>query len=269
MTYGPPVDSRPHAQPGIPVLTAGERAHGPRWIVLLHGAFLNREVWAGYEPMLGAGHRVLTLDLPGHGSRSRAPFSVAAAVDVVAERIETVCGGSAIVVGHSLGGYTALATADARPDLVERLVLIGASAPPRGFSVPLTGVLLGLEWMPASISRACLGAMVARTSPQLWRRIAGAGLDMRHGAAAIRALHELDYWGAVRRFRGPLLVVNGTRDWIFRATETATALAAADGSLVAIPGSGHLSPIERPELVSGAIRRFTERPAGEPRRPRA
>jgi pimeloyl-ACP methyl ester carboxylesterase len=73
-------------------------------IILLHGAFLNREVWAGYDATLGPGYRTLALDMtPGRAARG-APFRLPDAVERIESTILDECGGSAIVVGYSLGG---------------------------------------------------------------------------------------------------------------------------------------------------------------------
>lgn len=231
---------------------------GPRWVVLLHGAFLNREIWAGYEAMLGEGYRVLALDLPGHGSASGTPFHLDSAVDGVASAIGATCGGPAIVVGHSLGGYTGLALAARRPSLVRALALIGASSPPRAFTVTLAPALAALALVPQPISRTVLAAVVSRRSAIAWERVAAAGIDVPRGAAAVRALGSLDYWQAVRGYPGRLLVLNGSTDWLFRASEARTVLAARRGRLQVILGTGHLVPIERPADVARAIRRLAD-----------
>lgn len=230
----------------------------PRWVVLLHGAFLNREIWADYEDMLGEGYRVLALDLPGHGSASGTPFHLDSAVDVVAAAIEATCGGPAIVVGHSLGGYTGLALAARRPSLVRALALIGASSPPRAFTVTLAPTLVALALVPQPISRSVLAAVVSRRSAIAWDRVAAAGIDVPRGAAAVRALGSLDYWHAVRSYPGRLLVLNGSTDWLFRACEARTVLAARHGRLAVIQGTGHLALIERPTDVARAIRRLAD-----------
>nr|WP_276610804.1 alpha/beta fold hydrolase [Kineococcus siccus] len=88
------------------------------------------------ERALSAGHRVLALDLPGHGDAPPlpGPVTLAAVVDDVAARLEahraTRRGARpAALVGHSTGGVVALLLALARPDLVTRLALVDANVP--------------------------------------------------------------------------------------------------------------------------------------------
>lgn len=94
-------------------------------VLLIHGITSSRRTWSWMVPLLADRYRLLRLDLRGHGGSDRAPGEyviegyVADAVAAVADAV----GGPAIVIGHSLGGATAIGLAQARPDLVRALVL--------------------------------------------------------------------------------------------------------------------------------------------------
>ena len=95
-------------------------------VVLLHGAALNAHTWD--RTLLALGRPALAIDLPGHGrSTWRDDFDYGAAT--TARAIATVLddqvpGVPQVVVGHSLGGLTAIALAQAHPDLVRALVIV-------------------------------------------------------------------------------------------------------------------------------------------------
>jgi pimeloyl-ACP methyl ester carboxylesterase len=229
-----------------------------RLVVLLHGAFLNPEVWHGYAEALGDGFRVIA---PAHaegawglGRRADGAGADEATADVAAE-VEAV-GGHALVVGHSLGGYIALQLCATRPDLVDGLVLLDASTPPRGFATLLDLHLRALELIPTWISSYVLGRMVSHDDPERWRRIEAAGISIHRGARAVRSIRSLDYWGLVRAIRCPILIVNGSRDWLFRANEASTQAAARQARVVVIHGAGHLMPLNRRLDVAALIRQF-------------
>lgn len=110
---------------------AGARLSALVWaseqrIAFLHGAALNAHTWDG--AILSLGRPALALDLPGHGDSSwRDDFdysprtnarAVAAALDQLVPHVPQV------IVGHSLGGMTAIALLESRPELVERLILV-------------------------------------------------------------------------------------------------------------------------------------------------
>jgi 3-oxoadipate enol-lactonase len=91
-------------------------------VLLLHAGIADRRMWAPQVPALeDAGHRVLAPDLPGFGANPLEP----GIVDYVAFAAELLAG-PATVAGCSFGGRVAIELALARPELVERLVLIGA-----------------------------------------------------------------------------------------------------------------------------------------------
>ena len=117
----------------IEVATAGGRLSAVRWgarpeITFLHGAGLNAHTWDATELVLG--RDALAIDLPGHGASAwREDFDYRPATNAVAvaELLDAVGAGPQLVVGHSLGGFTAVALAADRPDLVRGIVLVDAS----------------------------------------------------------------------------------------------------------------------------------------------
>ncbi|MFF1510791.1 alpha/beta fold hydrolase [Streptomyces sp. NPDC058326] len=90
---------------------------GPQ-LVLLHGYGRSLHDWDAAAPLLAAaGHRVLAVDLPGHGgSPSLSPWTVPAVVGKLADTLDAHGVPEAVVVGHSLGGLVAVEYARADPD---------------------------------------------------------------------------------------------------------------------------------------------------------
>ena len=94
-------------------------------VLLLHGIIGSRATWAWLLPELTERFRVLRLDFRGHGQSDRAAGTYTAAgyvADAVAA-LEQAAGRPCVVVGHSLGGATAAAIAQRRPDLLTGVVL--------------------------------------------------------------------------------------------------------------------------------------------------
>ncbi|MEU8901369.1 alpha/beta hydrolase [Nocardia sp. NPDC048505] len=79
-------------------------------LVLLHGAGRSLADWdAVGSQLLRAGHRVLAVDLPGHGrSPGIAPWTVRTVVRQLAAAMDALGVGEPVVVGHSLGGLVAV-----------------------------------------------------------------------------------------------------------------------------------------------------------------
>jgi pimeloyl-ACP methyl ester carboxylesterase len=94
-------------------------------VTFLHGITSCTDTWAWALPDLVASHRVLRLDFRGHGDSGRAPgtYSFANCVGDAIAVLEQVAGEPSVLVGHSLGGGTAAAIAQQRPDLVKAVLL--------------------------------------------------------------------------------------------------------------------------------------------------
>ena len=96
-------------------------------LLLLHGlAGSSREMLATADALIDS-FRVLLVDQRGHGRSTRRPEDLsreAFVADIVAVMEQVVPGERCVLVGQSMGAHTAFLTATARPDLVDRLVML-------------------------------------------------------------------------------------------------------------------------------------------------
>src|SRR5215472_6342283 len=94
-------------------------------IVLIAGLWLDASAWDAVVPHLRAlGHQAVPVSLPGQG----APPSGATLDDqhaAVLAAVDAAAGDRVLVVGHSAAGTLAWMAADARPEKVARVVMIG------------------------------------------------------------------------------------------------------------------------------------------------
>lgn len=99
--------------------------------VLVHGAFQDQRVWADVLPRLqGAGIKAVTLDLPGraNGNTPLESASLDGYRDAVLKLVNEQ-DGPVVLVGHSFGGITISAVAEAAPARVRTLVYLAAYLP--------------------------------------------------------------------------------------------------------------------------------------------
>ena len=124
--------------------------HGPRNappIVLIHCFSCAMDWWDGMVPLLDRDHRVVTVDLLGHGGSEKpgSGYTPPNQPKVVAEALERLGVREATVVGHSLGGSVGVALTEQSPDLVDRLAIV--DMPPDNSYGDL-GFIAGLAFQP-------------------------------------------------------------------------------------------------------------------------
>jgi len=126
------------------------RERGPRDgspIVLIHCFSCATDWWEGMLPTLEREHRVVAVDLLGHGGSEKpsSGYTPPNQAQVVSEALERLRVSNATVVGHSLGGSVTVALAQEHPQLVERVVII--DMPPDNSYGDL-GFIAGLAFQP-------------------------------------------------------------------------------------------------------------------------
>ena len=99
-------------------------------IVLLHGFLENQTMWQDLVPELSKKYRVITIDLLGHGKTESLGYihSMEDNANAVHSVLSKLRIRKAIFVGHSMGGYVALAFAELYPGFVKGLVLLNSTS---------------------------------------------------------------------------------------------------------------------------------------------
>lgn len=99
-------------------------------LVFLHGYLENSTMWNAFVPVLSKKYRVITIDLLGHGQTEPRGYvqSMEDNADIVHEVLSQLKIRKAVLAGHSMGGYVALAFAELYPDYMKGLVLINSTS---------------------------------------------------------------------------------------------------------------------------------------------
>jgi pimeloyl-ACP methyl ester carboxylesterase len=228
-------------------------------ILFLHGAVMTRaQWWSQVESLAAAGYRCIAVDLPAHGSLEGAPFSIEAAEDLVIDAIDRAAGGRAVLVGLSLGGYVAMAVAARSPERVRGLVLAGASREPAG-AIRFGYVLFAwaLRVIPERALRRLIAALYRRRyGPEAAEATLAKGYFATGGSQAIRHLPGGRFRDRLAAFGGPILVINGTRDVVFRTGQRRFIEGLPGLTTRLLPGAGHLSNLDRSADFSEAVGAF-------------
>jgi pimeloyl-ACP methyl ester carboxylesterase len=229
---------------GVPIAYTVLGAGAP--IVLLHGFTETAASWqeAGYvDRFVQAGRQVVLIDCRGHGGSGK-PHQAAAygaekrARDVVAV-LDALGLPAADLLGFSMGGLVALATALRLPDRVRRLIVIGAHPFAQDLATYRLALAAGMEpWLAlleglgVPLSRETRGRLLANDIRALQACVAQ---DRPDSSAALPAL------------RAPLLAIAGTRDPMFAAVHAFAER--VDGCFLALEDRNHVTAF----LATGEI----------------
>jgi pimeloyl-ACP methyl ester carboxylesterase len=98
--------------------------------ILIHGFPMNQTVWSDFAEKLSDSLQVVTLDLPGFGKSPvlQKGFTLEDVADEILSFVHERNYRNPVVVGHSLGGYVALAMAEKEIDLMSGLCLFHSTA---------------------------------------------------------------------------------------------------------------------------------------------
>ena len=104
------------------------QGNGPA-LVLLHGFLESSVMWDSLVPLLFKKYTVISIDLPGHGRSGCVStiHTMELMAKVVHAIVETNNFKSATIVGHSMGGYVALAYTDIYQSEVDKLILLNST----------------------------------------------------------------------------------------------------------------------------------------------
>ena len=251
-------------------------------ILLVHGFGDNCFSWDGWVPGLSATHRVIALDLPGHGL-TEAPPSFSAAPDRYADLVEELAAklglGRIAIAGNSLGGAVSWQLAVRHPERLSHLILIDAGGWPSATlkNPPLAFRLMRYQWgrdFIASIDNTPLirqglkrdvvdQSVLTENFIQRWadlQRLPGhRSILMSLNPGAMAASNEL--LGAVKV---PTLILWGQADQIIEvaaAQKFKDAIPQAD--LIIYPDVGHLPQWEIPARSVADTISFLDRNKGE------
>ncbi|MDR2988203.1 MAG: alpha/beta fold hydrolase [Nocardiopsaceae bacterium] len=168
--------------------------------ILIAGLWLDGSAWNAVEPHLrDRGHRAVPLTLPGQGAQP----ATATLADQYAAVVAAVdaADGDVVVVGHSAACTLAWMAADARPDKVARVVMIGGFSSSDGASYAdmfpmVDGAMPFPGWEPFE------GPDSVDLDEQERRRIASAAIPVAEGVAK-----GIVHLGDERRFGVPITVI--------------------------------------------------------------
>jgi pimeloyl-ACP methyl ester carboxylesterase len=252
----------------VQILDVGSRSAPP--VVLLHCYTCAIDWWEEMIPLLERRHRVIAIDLLGHGGsdKPRSGYAIEEQGALVAESLSRLGIRRAAVVGHSLGGSVATALAEQSPELVSGVVIVD-QAPDDSYGE--VGFLAKLGYVPV------LGQAIWRVVPDVavreglseafapdfdvpdefvedYRRMTFSSYN-ESGEDEYSDERPLDE--RLEAVGVPLLVIFGSEDQIYDARGALRAYAELpDARTELIRGAGHSPNVEEPARTARLVIKF-------------
>lgn len=261
----------------VQVLDEGSAGASGAPIVLLHCYTCSLRWWDRLAPILAKRHRVIRIDLLGHGGSQKpaSGYEIEEQAALVAAALGDLNVQGAVVVGHSMGFPVAVALAERASQLVDRLVNIDSG--PTGDSCELPFVAK-LGYQPV------IGEAIWRLMPDFAIKDSEAdafapGYDIDSGfddpdqvVEDVRAMTYTSYREShnaydefndipldqrVRNTAVPLLSIFGSEDQLCDPEESQAAYQAIPGARVAtVEDAGHSPNVEQPRKTAALIEEF-------------
>jgi len=232
-------------------------------LVLLHGYPLDHHLWDGVVPLLQDQFDIIHPDLRGFGGFSTVDsfYTMEDIASDLAGLLDFLDIPKAVIVGHSMGGYVALAFARLYPERVTGLGLVSSQVLADTPAKREDRFKTAAEVADKGIATVVEAMTPKFTSDTRLQEFARNSMEQQQPAAYIGALkamgERVDSTPFLSRMDYPVVIVHGDADNLIpidRAREVKAALPSA--YLVEISGAGHMPMMEAPEKTAEALRHF-------------
>lgn len=228
----------------------GERAAGRTGALFIHGAGAGAVLWSMVLARVARHTHAVAIDLPGHGPSEvgARPLTLERYRDAVGGLAGALCLGPSVLVGHSLGALVAMAAALAWPDKVRALVLCAAApkmtVDPEVFRLLRDEPERFVPWLADH-------ALSPRAKPPLRQAFlnAAAPTAPEIAAADFEIVRATDLGARLPEIACPITWLDGADDRIVPSGLRE----GRRGEVVAVPGAGHLLPIEAPAAIAEMV----------------
>lgn len=245
---------------GVPIAYE-VRGAGEPTLVFVHGWSCDARYWRAQVPHFSKQHRVITLDLAGHGhsGAARERCTMASFGEDVRAVVEASGSRSVILIGHSMGGSVIAEAARLMPDLVVGLIGVDTleDVEYRMSREELDGMLAPLKADFRAGSRGFVAGMFAPDTDPGLREWVLADISSAPSAVALSAMEEMmmqyvtgEAATAFDAIRIPVMTVNGEL-WPVNVEANRRHMASYDA--VILKGADHFLMMDRPEEFNRAL----------------
>ncbi|MFE0025417.1 alpha/beta fold hydrolase [Amycolatopsis sp. NPDC059021] len=248
------------------------RQDGPRdapAVLLVHGSASSVRSWDPLVPMLAGAHRVVRLDLLGHGRSAKpdgASYEIPDQGRRAGEVLDLLGVRSAVVVGHSTGGSVATALAEQRPGLVTALALINTGPCSDAF-IAQEFAIGPAQWPELTDEqiRQAMSPAFSRPGFVIPQQLVDDVRGMTYHAftetfrASSGYLAQRPLPDRLKSLGKPLLVIFGEEDRRWRSSSSADYGVVAGARVELLSGVGHSPMLEDPLRTAALLLPFLAR----------
>jgi pimeloyl-ACP methyl ester carboxylesterase len=245
---------------------------GPRdapAILLVHCYTCSMDYWRRLAPLLVRDHRVIAVDLLGHG-RSEKPddgYSMEHQADTIAEALDALDAKPVLAVGQSLGGPVSTALAQRHPDKVRGLVIMDSSSQTKYVNLPLTAKLARMPVIGPALKRVAPDSTIHKELSKAFHE----GFDFPD--SFVDDVKAMTYTSFAESYKGgrdfteadrlddriaatrlPVTVIFGADDRIVNPDSADDYRDIPGAKVVVLPGIGHTPQMEAPARSAALIR---------------
>jgi pimeloyl-ACP methyl ester carboxylesterase len=235
-------------------------------VVLLHGFLENSTMWKDFVPELSKKYRVITIDLLGHGKTQ--PLNYVQTMEDNADMVLAVLNAlnvrKAILAGHSMGGYVALAFADLFPNVVKGIALVNSTAKADNAERKINRdrAIVAVKQNYSSFVRMSVANLFSEDNRErLEQEIEAVKLEalktpLQGIVASLEGMKiRKDRESLLHEGKIPVLLILGKKDPVLNYDENATQQKHDSVELVTF-ADGHMSPIENRDELLDALQAF-------------
>lgn len=233
---------------------------GEPTLVFVHGWSCDRSYWRAQTDHFAASHRVVAVDLGGHGESGlgRKDWTMNAFGGDVRAVVEALALRKVVLVGHSMGGHVIVEATQLMPDRVAALVLVDTfdNVDQRQSAEDLEGFLAPMRAHFRGTTEAWVRRRLfaGRSDPKLVERIARdmAAAPAAVGLSAMEHVRRYDEGVALAAVRVPVRMINAD---LFPTNLEAARRRKLDVSLAVMPAVGHFPMMEDPDEFNRLLAR--------------
>lgn len=245
-------------------------------LVLLHGFTGNAATWSPVRDLLARRHRVIAIDLIGHGATS-APadpsrYAFERALDDLTDIADQLGIDRATWLGYSMGGRLTLGLALRRPERVSALILESATPgiqdagerserkaaderlAQRIEEIGVEAFIDEWERLPMWESQRTLPAEVLQHQRE--HRLRNSAIGLANSLRGMGQGAQPSYWDRLGDLQIPVLLIAGAHDRKFVGIAEQMGVSIPGATYSVVSSAGHAVHLERPQHFAGEVREF-------------